>query len=134
MPFLLLDVVGVHPEEIAREEAGLVAAGAGPYLKEAVVAVPRILREKQDLQLVLELGEGFLRLLKLLGGEILHLVVGAVHELLCLFAALLRLPVSAEFLDDFSKPRVLLVELAVLVKIRDYVRLGKKPLHFLVTL
>src|SRR4029077_16642983 len=42
-PPLLLGVAAVHAEELGREEAGLVAAGAGADLEDDVAAVVRVL-------------------------------------------------------------------------------------------
>src|SRR5262249_58902200 len=46
-------VAGVHAVEIAGEDRGLVAAGAGAHLEEDVLVVARILRQQQAAQLLL---------------------------------------------------------------------------------
>ena len=54
LPARELAVAQVHPEQIAREQCGLVPPGAGPYLQVHVARVGRIGGEQQDLQLVLQ--------------------------------------------------------------------------------
>ena len=50
-PALALGVLPVHPEQLAGEERGFVAAGAGADLEDDVLLVVGILRDQQDLQL-----------------------------------------------------------------------------------
>src|SRR5690606_21207765 len=52
-PALRLGVSAVHAEEIAGEERGLVAAGAGPNLEEEIRVVVRILRHEVHRKLAL---------------------------------------------------------------------------------
>src|SRR5262245_11207437 len=56
-PPMPLRVPGVHPEELGREEAGLVAAGSGADLEHRVALVVGIARQQQRLQALVEGGE-----------------------------------------------------------------------------
>ena len=47
-----LGVAQVHPEQLAREQRGLIAAGAGPDLHDHVAVVVRVARQQEDLELV----------------------------------------------------------------------------------
>ena len=53
LPALALGVARVHAVEVAGEQRGLVAAGAAADLEDRVLAVVRILRQQQDLDLLL---------------------------------------------------------------------------------
>ncbi len=48
LPALPLGVALVHPEHVAGEERGLVAAGAGPDLEQDVLVVVRVLRDQEE--------------------------------------------------------------------------------------
>ena len=55
LPALLGGVALVHAEQVAGEQRGLVAAGAGADFEDGVVVVHRVLRQQRELDLLLEL-------------------------------------------------------------------------------
>ena len=76
-----LGVAQVHPEQLGREQGGLLAARAGPDLEDDVAVVGRIAREQEDLELVDEAGLVGLEPVDLLAGHRAHLVLclGVAH-------------------------------------------------------
>ena len=86
LPAVALGVARVHPEEVAREERRLVAAGAGADLEEDVALVVRVLRQQHLLQVGGERGHLVPRDRPLLVCERAHrrvlreLVGGAPHR------------------------------------------------------
>ena len=82
LPVLALREAGVHPEQNAREQAGLVAAGAGADLQHDVLVVVRILGHQQDPDLGEQILPAGFQLGQLQLGQLQQLgVVGAVGEL-----------------------------------------------------
>src|SRR4029453_12146997 len=80
LPALALRVLGVHAEQLGREEAGLVAARAGADLEEDVLLVVGIPRDEQAPQLLLERALPGGQLVDLGLGQLAHLAVGVLGE------------------------------------------------------
>ena len=102
-PALSLREAAVHPEQVAREQAGLVAAGAGPYLQHDVLLVVRVLRHHQDPDLGQQVLAAALQLGQLLLGELAQLGLLGVRaggQLAGLGDLRLDGLVVAELLDD----------------------------------
>ena len=72
-PALRLGVFGVHAEQVAREQSGLVAASAGADLEDGALLVGRVLGQQHELQRAVGLFERLLGLRLLLGREGAHL-------------------------------------------------------------
>ena len=60
LPALLGGVALVHAEQVAGEQRGLVAAGAGADFQDGVVIVHRVLRDQRQMDLLFELCRGAL--------------------------------------------------------------------------
>jgi hypothetical protein len=71
-----LGIARVHAEKVAREDRGLVAAGAGADFEEDVGVVARVLRDQQELQRAFELGEPRLERGDFLARKVGHFGVG----------------------------------------------------------
>ena len=75
-PAAALGIFHIHPVNLGREKSRLISACAGTDLHDNVFVIVGILRQKQDLQLVFQLGNPFLRIGKLFLQKFLHLLVG----------------------------------------------------------
>ena len=75
LPAAPLGVADVDPEELGREEPGLVAAGAGPHLDEDVLVVGGVSRDEEELELLLGRVEAGAQGGQLLLGHLAHLGV-----------------------------------------------------------
>ena len=80
----VLGVARQHLVEVAGEEGGLVAAGAGAHLDDDVLLVGRVSLEHLGAQLLLELGQLFARLGQLVLRHLADLLVAVAEQLLCL--------------------------------------------------
>ncbi len=76
LPALLGGVALVHAEQVAGEQRGLVAAGAGADFQNDVALVHRVLGQERDLDLLLERDAAFLELAFLGIGHGAHFGVG----------------------------------------------------------
>ena len=100
---------GVHPQQVAGEDAGFLAAGAGADFQEAVLAVVGILGLQLEQQLLLGGREGGGRGLDLLGRHLLELLVR--EQLLGLAQGLLGAQPPVVQLHRRRELAVLLVQL-----------------------
>ena len=71
-----LGVAEVHPQELGREQRGLLAAGAGPDLHDHVAVVVGVARQQQHLELLEQARLVGLQPVDLLAGHVSQLVVG----------------------------------------------------------
>ena len=78
LPAPPLRVSGVHPEQVAGKQRGLVAAGTGPHLDDDVAIVVRIRRYQVPSQLGLELRRASLEASDLVTRHLAHALVGVV--------------------------------------------------------
>ena len=76
LPALARRVALVHPEEIAGKQRRLRTAGAGADFKDGALFVGRVLRQKQDLHLLLERLDALLDLRLFHLGKVAHLAIG----------------------------------------------------------
>src|SRR5688572_25699460 len=72
-------VAGVHPEQLRREQGGLVATRSGPDLEDDVAVVVRVARDQEHLELVDEPGLLELQSIDLLARHGPHLVVAVAR-------------------------------------------------------
>ena len=75
-PALHVGIALIHAEKIGREQRRLLAARACPNLDNRAFVVRRILRQKHDLQIVLELIDARRHGFQLLAGEFEHVGLG----------------------------------------------------------
>src|SRR4026207_2167619 len=80
LPALLLRVLGVHAEQLRREEPGLAAACAGPYLEEDVLVVVGTAGNQQGAEILLERALPRGQLVDLGLGQLAHLAVGVLGD------------------------------------------------------
>ena len=76
LPALRFGVTGVHPEDLGREQRGLVAAGTGADFEDDVLCVVGVLGPQQILQLQLEAGQLGIEAGDFIGGHGAQLLVG----------------------------------------------------------
>ena len=131
LPALALGVARVHAEQVAGEDRGFVAAGAGADLEEDVAVVARVLRDEQPRELE-RLGlEPGVHVLQFLLGERAHLGVGAARQLLRGGALRLEAAEGAEARRDRLEPRVLHGQVAEAGAAADHLGVGEQPAHLL---
>ena len=83
-PAMPLGIAGVHPEEVRREERGLLAPGAGPDLDDHVFVIVRIARGDCLAELGVEISKARAQRVQLFPNEGDHLKIGlGVEHLLC---------------------------------------------------
>src|SRR5690606_26099442 len=133
-PALVLGVAAVHAEEVAREERGLVAAGAGADLEEQIRVVVGILRHEMQRELPLLCGALRPERGRLLFAERTELPIVAPRELLGSGELFLELLVRGEIARDRLEPRVLARQLAEAVLVRDRLGLAQQVRELLVAL
>ena len=98
-PALTLGEFGVHPEQLARKQRRLVAAGASPDFEDDVLRVVGIFRDQQYLQLGDQAVAARDESLQLFPGEVAHVAVATGGELLGLGDVVHDRLVLAETLD-----------------------------------
>ena len=111
----------IHPEQVAREKRGFVAAGAGADFEKDVAVVERIFRDQQALQLHLLGLEQRAQLAEFL----LH------GQLARGFGVAFERDESAIPADERPQPRVLHGQIAKSILARDDLGLGQQAPHFL---
>ena len=79
-PAFAFAILGIHAEEVSREDGRLVAAGAGTYLKDGVAVILRVGGSEQELDLFFNLRYALLTDECFLPGHLLHLRVGLGHK------------------------------------------------------
>ena len=120
LPALALGVARVHAVEVAREQRGFVAAGAGADLEDRVLAVARILRQEQDLDLLLVVPRLLLELAQLFARQLAQLGIGlGLGHLLGLREVFCELLVRAPRRDERIEVGVLARELQELGALVD---------------
>ena len=80
-PALRRRIALIHPEKVAGEDGGLVAAGAGANLEDHVAFVGRILGQQENADVVFHLCDARVELRLLGRGHIRHLASGRQHVL-----------------------------------------------------
>ena len=108
LPAHELGIAGVHPEQVAGEQRCLVAAGAGAHFEDDVGLVVDILRQQQQLHLLLQQGQAFAQLFNLHLGEFGHLAVTGGDQRLGLLQALAGRDHGARLLDHRAQLGVFL--------------------------
>ena len=103
----------VHAEEIAGEERGLVAAGAGAQFEDRAALVGHVARKQGDADIVLEFLNSRSRLVALGLGKLAHLVIdGRIREHGCYALGLrLRAAPVADQVDEARELRQFLRQL-----------------------
>ena len=96
LPAVALRVAQVQSEQLRREEARLVAAGAGADLEDDVLLVVRVLRDEEELELLLGGLEPRAELRELLLRHLAEVRVLLGEERLVVLDVLQELPVRAE--------------------------------------
>src|SRR6266550_1449693 len=122
LPAMPLGVARVHPVEVRSEERRLFPAFARADLDDDVLFVKRVARHELGAQAFGEVVGLRRKLGDLLAGEVVHLGIVPLDELLRLPEALLGLAQRADGLDDRRERRELLTDLADPVSVRR--RLG----------
>ena len=101
LPALLLRIVRVHAEEVARKERRLFAADAAAYLDDDILLIIRVLRQEEDRQLFVELLLLLHEVRELSFDKGMHLMVKRFAEhRLGLLDALDDFLIAPEFRDD----------------------------------
>ena len=131
-PALALGVAGVHAEQVAGEQGGFVATGAGPHFQEQVGFVARILGHQQQGQLLVEHRQALLGGGNFLLGQFAQLGVGA-HGLGGLQVAL-GLGVGGQSGGHRFELGVFLGQRAEARVVGQYAGVGQHAGHFLVAL
>ncbi len=128
LPTLALGVARIHAEQVAGEDRGLVAAGAGAHFQEQVAFVARIARHQQQRELAVERLQPRLRSGGFLLGHLAQLGVGA-HRF---GSGQVRL--GACFLGQRQRHRLQLGELARIgaeaLVVADDVGMGEQAFQF----
>ena len=75
LPAALFGVSQVHAQQVAGEDRGFVATGAGADLEEQIALVARVARQQEQVQLLVELGFAGLEACNLLGRQLAELGV-----------------------------------------------------------
>ena len=119
-PLPLFGVVRIHPKEIRGEQAGFLAAGAGPDFQQHVLFVQRVLGQQQEPQLVFECRCALAEFLDFVVGHLAQLGVAVVEQGAAVFQIGTDFPPFAETGHDFLEPRVLLGELGVLLGVAGH--------------
>ncbi len=135
LPPLRFGVADVHAHDLAGEQRGFVAAGAGADLHEDVLVVVRVLRLEQDLELLFERLLLLFELGQLELGELAQLLL-ALDRLQHLFRvgeALADAPELAVLGHDFADLGDRLHGVAELLHVADDVRVADLPLKLVVT-
>src|SRR4029079_4391738 len=133
-PALALRVAAVHPEQVAREDRGLVAAGARADLEEQVRVVVGVFRHEMAEQRLLARVAARAELAMLVFRELAELGVVALAQLLGRRDIGFELPVALEVLRDLGEARVLLRKLAKALFVGDCRGLTEQSTDFLVAL
>ena len=121
LPLLEVGVARVHAVEVAREDGGLVAAGARADLDDDVLVVVGVARKQHDLELFLELGQRRLELLDLLGGELLHVLIAlGAQDFLRLVELLRGAEVLAGLLGELGLRALRLGQARVLLLVAEH--------------
>ena len=125
-PPLRLDVLGVHAQQVAGEECGLVAARAAADLDDGVLRILRILRDEQQLDLLLHACEFGFEFRDHLAGHFAHLLVLVVGQrVLRLGEVGQRRAVALRGLDDRFELLVLLRQGDELLDVGDHFGVGE---------
>src|SRR5262249_47186211 len=106
-----LRVAAVHAEELRREEARLLAAGAGADLEQHVALVVGVARQEELLQPCLEIGVARTQAGQLLLRERAHRLVGVLQQALAVLDLPLHVLPLTEGADDLLEAGALLREL-----------------------
>ena len=123
----------VHAEEVSGKDCGLVAAGAAADFHHGVLAVIRICRDKEELDVLLYLREFGLYLRHFLTGHVLEVLVLLVHEYVFGLGKLVHQPLVLKAGgNDGLQLLVVLIQLHELFHVRDYFRVCKLLFQFLV--
>jgi hypothetical protein len=133
-PALPLGVAAIHPEQVAGEDRGFVAARPGTHFEEQVRVVVGIDRHEMHEQLVLESGEPPGELLVLVLGERAHVGIGARSQLSSSGNIALELAMKIEVAGDLVEARVLFRQLAKPVLVGDCRRVTEQPRDLFVPL
>ena len=126
LPAALLGVLGVHPEKVSREDGGLVTTCAAADLYNGVLAVIRISRNQENLDLLLHLRNLRLDLGDLGLRHVAKVLVLLVdHDVLGLGQLIDHLLVLKASLYDRFQLFIVLVELDVSLHVSDHLRVSK---------
>ena len=109
LPAPAFSVHAVHTKEAVRKEGRLLPADAAADLEDYVLLVVRVLRQKQDAQLLLQLGKALLRVRKLFLCHFAELRIA--KQRLCLLQIRLSALIGAIGLDNTLQLALLAVEL-----------------------
>jgi hypothetical protein len=129
LPALTLGITEIHPEQIAGEQRGFVATGAGPYFQKDIPLVVGILRQQLSLQFVLEVEEPLFAFLHFRVDQLAHL--GIADHGQRRGNILFTLDVGVVQLDRRRDLRMLARELAVIFHVPGHVLAGQQGVEFL---
>ena len=133
LPAAFLGVLRVHSEKVTGEDGGLVTTSAATDLDDGVLAVIRIGRDEENLDLLLHLRDLRLDLGDLSLRHVAKVLVLLVdHDVLGLCQLIDHLLVLKTGLDDRLQLLIVLVELDVFLHISDHLRISKLLLKRLV--
>ena len=119
-PLPLFGIVRIHPKQVRGEQAGFLAAGAGPDFQQHVLFVQRVLGQQQESQLVFECRSALAEFFDLAVGHLAQFGVAIVEQGAAVFQIGTDFPPLAETGHDFLEPRVLLGELGVLLGVAGH--------------
>ncbi len=126
LPLLELGVAGVHAVQVAREDRGLVTAGATSDLHDDVLLVVRVARQHHHLEFVLKIRQASFEFLDLLGGELLHLGIAlGVKDFLGLVEFVEHAQILPRLLGDRGLAALLLGQARVLLLVAQRRRVGE---------
>ncbi len=134
LPFLGLSVAAVHPEQVAREDRGFVAASAGTDFEEDVVGIMRILRQQQFLQRRIQFNLAGLEGLNFHLGHFADLRVRVIQHLFRVFELLALIIVLAKTIHYGFDVSIFLRQGTELALVGDHLAVRKQGTQFLITI